>query len=110
MVTLSPGIRMFLRTKDLTQDLSRKSHRVLPVLLSVGMSVFTGFVRPLATIVIGVPNLDFVEPPKTSGGKKSLPQELRFRLPCLWAAGVSLITRESIPALILSDKGACCFI
>ena len=90
--------------KFLTQVLFLKSQRVLPVFRSEGMSVRTGLGRPLATIVIGVPKLVLVEPPTVSGGKKSLPQGLRFRLPYLWAAGVSWIVRESIFRYIAFQK------
>jgi hypothetical protein len=59
---------------------------------------FDFIVKTFYLSVIGLPRPDFLfGPPKTSGGKKSLPQERRFTLPYLCAAGVNLIMRDSIP-------------
>lgn len=60
---------------------------------------------PSACMVIGFPRPDFLdEPPKTSGGKKPLPQERRFRLPYLKAAFVNVITRDYIFTIIDLSK------
>lgn len=97
MVIVSPGTRWFDEMNFLTQALSLKIQRGCFVFLSVGMSVFIGSDRPSTRNVIGVPSPAFLDgPPKTSCGKNSLPHERIFRLPCLRAAAVSSITRDSI--------------
>ena len=61
------------------------------------MSVSIRFGMPSACSVIGLPRPVFLDgQPKTSGGKKSLPQELKFKFPYLKAADVNLIIRDSI--------------
>jgi len=96
IVTVSPGCKLCELTKSFTHFLSLKIQRGFPV-LSLGMSVSIGLGRPSTFRVIGVPRPVFLDGlPKASGGKKSLPHGLMFRLPYLRAAGVSWITHESI--------------
>ncbi|MBA7708630.1 hypothetical protein ES703_117533 [subsurface metagenome] len=82
IVTVSLALRLWVLTNFLVQERWRNIHRILPF-FSLGMSVLIGSGRPSAIIVISLPFWFLVEPPKASGGKKTLPHGLMFRLPYL---------------------------
>ena len=92
------GLKPVVRRKTGFYHFARSRFYRAPIsVLSVGMSVLIGSGRPSTLNVISVPRPAFLdEPPNTSDGKKSLPQALMFRLPCLLAASVSSIVRDSI--------------
>jgi len=74
---------LWQRRNSFSHFLFLKIHRGFPD-LSLGISVSTGLESPSTFSVIGLPIPAFLDgPPKTSGGKKSLPHGRMFRLPYL---------------------------